>query len=287
MTSTFLDAVEPRFPAMPSLAAKARAENFPVASRLLPRRLRRHLLAVYAFARLVDDVGDEMADPVGLLDQIEADLLRIPTGEPRLPAVRAVAATVREVALPVAPLHKLVAANRQDQVVTRYATWSELHDYCRLSADPVGAIVLGLFGAATPSRLAWSNSVCTGLQLVEHLQDVGQDMRRGRIYLPQQDLSWFGCAETDLTMPRSTPSLRAVVAYEAHRAHRLLAEGAPLVRSLRGWARLAVAGYVAGGSAVLHALRRANYDVLGSDVRPRRGRIVSEATRLLAGGVPR
>ncbi len=263
---------------------EARRENFPVASRLLPRRYRRHLLAVYGFARFVDDVGDEAApeDRLRLLDVVEADLAAVYAGrDPRLPVVRALARTVEACAIPAGPFHRLIEANRRDQVVTRYATFDDLLAYCELSANPVGHVVLHVFGAATPARFTLSDRVCSALQVIEHCQDVGEDHARGRVYLPAEDLRSFGCTEDDLPAPAP---LGRVLALEAERAGRLLESGDPLVASLTGFARTAVAGYVAGGRATLAALERSGYQVLGRTVRPRTSRLLAEWARVLVTG---
>lgn len=224
--------------AVDDLLAKAAHENFPVAPRWLPRRLREDLLAVYGFARLVDDAGDEApGDRLALLDAIEADLLRAAAGEARHPLVRRLAPALRSGRLPVEPLRRLVEANRRDQVVTRYESWLQLREYCSLSATPVGELVLHALGAATPSRVALSDAVCTGLQLIEHCQDVAEDRARGRVYLPAQDLARAGARECDLdARPAPTP-LRTVLAFEEARVRALLAAAEPLVASLSGTAR--------------------------------------------------
>ncbi len=267
------------------VALKARRENFPVASRLLPRGYRRHLLAVYGFARFVDDIGDEPGngDPLRLLDTVESDLHRLYTGHtPYLPAVRELEETVETCSIPAAPFHRLVEANRRDQTVTRYATFEELLDYCELSANPVGHIVLHVFGLAAPDRLDLSDRICTALQIIEHCQDVGEDYTRGRIYLPKEDLQRFGCTEADLSRASTPGRLRNVVALQTDRAERLLHEGDPLVASVRGLARLAISGYLAGGHATIAALRQAGYDVLGRAVRPRGTRLAAGWLRILA-----
>jgi squalene synthase HpnC len=292
-------------------AAKASAENFPVALRLLPRRYRGHLAAVYGFARSVDDMGDEAApqERAALLDELEADVGRLyrmvswglggaptgggtaggrgnegPGGPPRLSVVRALAPAVVACAIPAQPFYDLIAANRQDQMVSRYATFGDLEDYCRLSANPVGRIVLHVFGAATSGREALSDRVCTALQLAEHWQDVAEDLRAGRIYLPQEDLDRFGCTEDDLAAPRATPRVRALMAFEERRARRLLDTGAPIVGTLRGAARLAVAGYVAGGRAALAAIAASGHDVLRATPRPGTARVAAEMVRAYATG---
>lgn len=271
-------------PAAPTqLLGRAADENFPVASRLLPQRIRRHLMALYGFARLVDETGDEApGDRLRRLDQLEADLDRVYAGEPRHPLLRALAPTVRELDLPRQPFARLIAANRMDQLVARYPTLADLLGYCELSANPVGHLVLHVFGAATPARLALSDAVCTGLQLIEHWQDVAEDYRRGRVYVPQQDLMAYGVPETDLSAGRATPALRQLLAMEAARAADLLARGAPLVRTLPAGPRLATAGFIGGGRAALAALAAVDHDVLAHPARPRRSRRLRETLRVLA-----
>ena len=293
-------------------AAQASAENFPVALRLLPGRYRRRLEAVYGFARAVDDMGDEAppGERARLLDALEADLGRLyqfqdpalreePAADPvpaapvdpgpaqagpQIGVVRALAPVVGACAIPQQVFADLIRANRQDQVVSRYPAFSDLAGYCRLSANPVGRIVLHVFGAATPERMILSDRVCTALQLAEHWQDVAEDFRAGRIYLPAEDLERFGVAESDLAAATAGPQLRALMAFEVERARQLLGEGAPLVGNLRGSARVAVAGYVAGGRAALAAITDAGYDVLCATHKPRRGRLAREMLRAYAAG---
>jgi squalene synthase HpnC len=285
---------------MAQAGAKASAENFPVALRFLPRRYRGHLAAVYGFARSVDDMGDQAApeERLHLLDELEADLRRlyrmVPApaaagpaggdGPPRLAVIRALAPTVVACAIPAQPFHDLIAANRQDQVVSRYPAYGDLLEYCRLSANPVGRIVLHIFGAATPAREALSDRVCTALQLAEHWQDVAEDLRAGRIYLPQEDLDRFGCSERDLAGHRAAPRVRALMAFEERRARELLDAGAPIVGTLHGAARAAVAGYVAGGRAALAAIAASGHDVLRATPRPGKPRLVVELVRAYATG---
>lgn len=269
---------------------QARAgENFSVAGRLLPATLRRDLLAIYAYARSVDDIGDEGSlaapDRLAALAAVDADLDRLFAGEhPRLGFVAGLAGTVAVHRLPREPFADLVAANRHDQHVSSYASWAELRDYCRLSAEPVGRLVLGVVGAATADRVAAADRICTGLQVVEHLQDVGEDARAGRVYLPADDLARFGVATADLTAPTSRRELRGLLAFEGARARDLLESGSMLVSSLRGAPRLAVAGFVAGGLAALDALAGAGWDVLVEQVRPRRSRTMALTASLVARG---
>lgn len=250
-------------PATDDVLAQAATENFPVALRVVPARERAWLGAVYGYARLVDDIGDETAgDRLALLDRVEHDLRRVPDGSAEHPLVRALEPFVRERAVPLDPFLRLLEANRVDQRVSRYRTFDELVGYCTLSADPVGELVLHVFGAATPERIRLSNAVCTALQLAEHWQDVGEDLGRGRVYLPQDDLARFGVDERDLGGPAPTEAFRRLMTFEVERARGLLAHGIPLVRSLTGAARLAVAGYVGGGRAALAAVESSGFDVL-------------------------
>jgi squalene synthase HpnC len=249
---------------------KAGAENFPVASRLLPKAVRAHLLAIYGFARLADDIGDEAeGDRLVLLGWLEAELDRSARGEATHPLLQRLTPTIDACDLPLEPFRALIEANRRDQVVHQYETFDDLVDYCRLSAAPVGRLVLAVFGASTPARVALSDDVCIGLQVVEHLQDVAEDAARGRTYLPQNDLRAFGCTGSDFSGPHAGPRLRAVIRHEAGRARRLLGSAAPLARELPLRTRFAVCGFAAGGLAALSALERADYDVLGERCRPR------------------
>ena len=154
--------------------------------------------------------------------------------------------------------------------MARYERYDQLADYCTLSANPVGHLVLGVFGAATPERIAQSDAICTALQLVEHWQDVAEDLAAGRIYLPAEDLRRFGCSEVDLKGSEATPALRRLMAFEAERARELLRRGEPLAGSLRGWARLAIAGFAAGGYAALDGIAAQDFDVLARPPRVRR-----------------
>lgn len=262
----------------------ATAENFPVASRLLPKRQRADLLAVYGFARLVDDIGDESAgDRLAELDWAESELDRAFAGHATHPVFVRLQPTITRCKLTREPFAGLIEANRQDQVVAWYASWDDLVRYCALSATPVGLIVLQVFGLATPERVGWSDEVCTALQVVEHLQDVGEDALRGRVYLPPELLAAHGCPEADLVAASTSPALRAAVA-DAHRRARtlLLNGGPPLVASLRGRPRWAVAGFCAGGHAALDAVERAHFDVLGHATKAGKARMLSRWASLLA-----
>ncbi|MCW3029262.1 MAG: squalene synthase HpnC [Solirubrobacterales bacterium] len=260
-------------PAADAVMARARTENFPVASRVLPRRVRSHLLALYGFARLVDELGDAASgDRLDALDWLESELDRAFEGRAQHPLLVRLAPTLRECALPREPFVRLIEANRLDQRVSRYATWEELRGYCALSADPVGELVLGVLGCATPERIALSDSICTGLQLTEHCQDVAEDLANGRVYLPGEDLARFGCTIEELGAQHAGGPLREVLAFEVARARGLLREGAPLIGELHGRARIALAGFVGGGRAALEAIEHAGYDVLPGPPRAGNGR---------------
>ncbi|MDT3395868.1 squalene synthase HpnC [Streptomyces sp. B1866] len=290
----------------------------------VPRPWRAGLMAVYGYARLVDDIGDGDLAPGGadarllgvdpaladdrlaMLDAFEADLRRVfdgqsgqsgqaghgsqaghsgqagaPTGtggagrgrgdpaeEARHPLLRALRPAVRRHRLPPEPFFDLIEANRQDQRVRRYATYDELLQYCTLSANPVGRLVLALTGTVTPERVRRSDMVCTALQIVEHLQDVAEDLGRDRVYLPAQDMKRFGVTEADLAAPTAGAPVRALIAFEAERARDLLNDGTPLVGSVHGRLRLLLAGFVAGGRAALRAIAAAGHDVLPGPPKP-------------------
>jgi squalene synthase HpnC len=275
------------------VVANASGENFPVALRVLPAVHRRHLTALYGFARLTDDLGDEARETgqadgalrLRLLDELDADVDRIYQGAPpRSPVMQNMAVTVAECHVPAQPLRDLIQANRQDQRVTRYQTFAELARYCELSANPVGRIVLYIFGVATDERIALSDSICTALQLAEHWQDVAEDLASGRIYLPAEDLDRFNVTEADLAVPTAGLAVRELMRFETDRAAGLLDQGAPLVGTLRGAARVAVAGYLAGGRTALAAIRGQRYDVLIATARPRKPRMLVELVKAYARG---
>ncbi|MFD0022679.1 squalene synthase HpnC [Streptomyces sp. NPDC058382] len=283
--------------AVPGTLDKAADENFPVAPFFLPRAWRDDLMAVYGFARLVDDIGDgdlapggadarhlgldpaQGEDRLAMLDALETDLRRIyaTTGEtPRHPLLQALRPTVRRCSLTPEPFLGLIEANRQDQKIRRYGTYGELLAYCELSANPVGRLVLQLTGTASPERIRRSDAVCTALQIVEHLQDVTEDLGRDRIYLPADDMARFHVAESDLAAPSGGASVRALVAYEAERAGDLLNEGTPLVGSVHGRLKLLLAGFVGGGRAALTAIAAAGFDVLPGPPKPTKPSLLRE-----------
>ncbi len=274
--STFGSVTDPN-----AVLRQAPHENFVVASMLLPRRIRADLLAVYGFARLADDLGDRVdGDRLAHLDWLDDEVRQSAMGRATHPLLQALTPLFRDRCFSTEPFRALIEANRRDQLVHRYASLDELIDYCRYSAVPVGRLVLEVFGMSTARRVAQSDAVCTGLQIVEHLQDVKEDAEAGRIYLPTDDMARCGVEPCELVGPSAGPCLRRLVALEASRARRMLEPAVPLAASLPWRPRVAVSGFAAGGHAALDAIVSARYDVLGVRCRPRRRRL---ATRLLGG----
>jgi squalene synthase HpnC len=294
-----LELSPPPGPSAQAVMERAGGENFPVAMRVLARADRRRLLAVYGFARLADELGDDPAGTpasrLAALDWLEQELDRAYAGRARHPLLVRLQATLAELPLPREPFVRLVEANRRDQRVARYETWEQLRGYCELSANPVGELVLAVFALATPARIALSNEVCTALQLVEHLQDVGEDLVRGRLYLPEADLARFDCSREQLAQlgahaglgvdlrgvpagsstqgedfERAAARLRELISFEVARGRELLAAGIPLVAGVAGRPKLALAAFVGGGRAALDQIARARFEVLGG---------VAQATR--------
>jgi squalene synthase HpnC len=260
-----------------SVAARARTENFPVASLLFPRRLRPHLRAIYGFARLVDILGDEYeGDRLVALDELQAQVEACYSGEPTWEVMRELQPTIRACSLPREPFLRLIEANRMDQRVTEYETWDDLKHYCVHSADPVGRLVLGVLGRDGEAELvALSDDVCTGLQLVNFLQDVPRDLALGRVYLPAEDRLRLGVVHLD----RPNAPLRGLLELEAERARGLLASGEELGRRLGGRVGRAVALFGRGGLAALEALERADWDIFDGRPRPSRARLALAAVR--------
>ncbi|MER3408838.1 MAG: squalene synthase HpnC [Thermoleophilia bacterium] len=263
------------------VAARARTENFPVASLLFPRRLRPHLRAVYGFARLVDILGDEWeGDRLAALDELERELDRCysPDEDPSWPVMRALKPTILACQLPRRPFLRLIEANRMDQRIGEYESWQALRRYCAHSADPVGRLVLAILGRGDDSQLvAWSDDVCTGLQLVNFLQDVPRDLALGRIYLPAEDRRRFGVVRLD----RPSEPLRRCLQFEAERARALLAAGERLRVALGGRVGRGVALFARGGLVALEALEQAGWDVFSGRPAPSRLRLAREAVRTL------
>jgi squalene synthase HpnC len=260
-------------------------ENFPVASRLLPRSLREDLIAAYGAARLIDEAGDAVAlDRNALLDAVEVDLRAAERGEASHPLLQRLTPLFSRRGLGAEPFLRLVEANRWDQRAPDLESWDELLSYCALSAQPVGEVVLAIFGQRDPSRVADANPVCSALQVLEHCQDVAEDARAGRIYLPREDRAQCGCRDADLVAAPAPQALRATLDRLVRRARILLAHGHPLLAQLSGLARPMVAGYVAGGLATADALERAGFDPNTRLVKPARSTTFRHWVRLLIGG---
>jgi squalene synthase HpnC len=284
-----MTAAVPALQGLDAVLAKAGSENFPVAAWFLPAALRADLMAIYGFARFVDDIGDEHGlEPearLSLLDLVDAEVAAAGSGNtPSLPAVSALQAGIATGRFDEESLRKLIEANRVDQRANRYETFDDLLAYCTLSADPVGRLVLGALGIATAERIVLSDLVCTALQIIEHCQDVAEDLGRDRIYLPQEDLRRFGVTEDDLRAPHATPAVKTLLAFEVSRADELLNRGAALVKRVPGRGRLAIAGFIAGGRAAMHAIATADFDVLAGPPKPTKPRLMREAAVVLGRG---
>lgn len=279
-------------PSVDEVLGRMGGENFPVVLRVLPSGTRDRLRAIYAYARFVDQLGDAYpGDRLAALDWLEGELDRGLSGDcppsGLHPLVGPAVALVIEHGASGEDLRALLEANRMDQAVSAYAAYPDLVAYCHLSADPVGHLVLAAFGQSTPERVAWSDRICSALQLVEHWQDLAEDVLAGRVYLPEEDLARFGVDHSELVATAhrggpAGPALRGLVAFEAHRAASLLREGEPLVGSLTGWARVSVTGFVAGGRAGLDALAASGFDPFAGPPRPARRRVLAQAAGLAA-----
>jgi squalene synthase HpnC len=249
--------------------ARAHYENFTVATRLVPPRLRQHLANVYAFARWGDDLADEAGDEAGVgLADWRRELEECFAGRPRHPVFIALADTVRRAGLTIEPFADLLDAFAEDRrldaagVTARYATRADLRGYCRRSADPVGRIVLALEGCRDPERVSLSDSICTGLQLVNFWQDVARDRAAGRIYLPREDMRRHGVEEPMLSEPRASAAVVSLLRDEVAWARSCFDAGAPLVDRAPAALRPAVGMFLAGGRAVADAIERQGFDTL-------------------------
>ena len=256
--------------------ARAHYENFPVASLLIPARMRRHVAAVYAFARAADDFADEgrrsAADRLALLDRWEVRLHTAVTGgqspsaTPEEPAntldiFRALGVTIKERALPVELFEDLLRAFRQDVTVHRYDTWLGLLDYCRHSANPVGRLVLRIAGHHDAGLDSWSDCVCTALQLTNFWQDLRIDFDRGRVYVPAEVVRAHGASIDDLARAM-TPAWKSALADVADRTRIMFAAGRPLCDAITGRLRYELRATWLGGMRILDRLHAEGYDPL-------------------------
>jgi squalene synthase HpnC len=241
-------------------------ENFPVASVLLPRKLRRPVGLIYAFARQADDFADEgdlePAQRLELLNGFRTELDRIGAGKaPDKPLFQDLAAMIAEFRLPLEPFYDLLDAFSQDVVKTRYASFGEVMDYCRRSANPVGRLLLHLYGAAEPRNLAYSDAICSSLQLINFLQDVAIDYRKDRIYLPQDEMEKFRISEAQIARSDSSGTWGMFMLSQIERTRKLLQAGAPLGRILPGRIGLEMRMIIMGGESILRKLHKSQGDV--------------------------
>ncbi|MFQ5872343.1 MAG: squalene synthase HpnC [Dehalococcoidia bacterium] len=258
--------------------ARTHYENFTVGSWLLPRELRQHVFNIYAYCRSVDDLGDEVeGDRLAILDQWEEDLRRCYHGVPHHPVLMAVQATIEQFDIPLQPFVKLVEANRMDQRTKRFSTYSDLLHYCDHSANPVGHMVLYLFGYRDEERQRLADATCTALQLANFWQDVSRDLDMGRIYIPLEDMERFKYTEDDLQQRRFDGKFRILMAFEVERARGLFEEGLELVDLVTDNLRVDLELFSRGGMKVLDAIEKMEYDVFSR--RPTLSRL--EKARLL------
>jgi squalene synthase HpnC len=241
-------------------------ENFPVASRLVPARLRPAVVAVYRFARTADDLADEgdaaPGSRLAALQVFTRALEAIERGEtPVLAPFPALADAIRTHRLPMQPFHDLLSAFSQDVTTTRYPTFDDVADYCTRSANPVGRLMLALYGLETPANHRASDSICTGLQLANFWQDVAIDWAKGRVYLPIEDLQRFGVSEAQIAAGRADPAWRSLMAFETARARACLDAGRPLLRELPWRLRLEIGAVIAGGRRILSRIDDVQGDV--------------------------
>ena len=244
-------------------------ENFPVASWLLPRRLRAPVAAIYWFARSADDIADEgalePAERLRRLAHFRAELDGIAAGTASLePLFQRLSGVIAEHQLPLVLFNDLLDAFAQDVTVVRYASFAELMAYCHRSADPIGRLLLRLYHAETPQNQAHSDAICSSLQLINHWQDIGIDWQKGRVYLPQEDLARFAVSEAQIAESRVDDHWRALLRFQVERARRMMQAGAPLGRHLPGRIGLELRMIVAGGLRILEKIEAVGYDVFRS-----------------------
>ena len=266
--------------------ARSHYENFTVVSWFLPRRLRRHMFNVYAYCRWSDDLGDEVPDRDEALTALawwRGELDACYAGEARHPVFVALADTIREFDVPAAPFHHLLDAFEQDQRVRRYQTFDDVLDYCTRSANPVGRLVLYLFGHRDAERQRLSDCTCTALQLANFWQDVTVDWEKGRAYLPLDDIRRFGVAEEQIPERRFTPQFGDLMRLEVTRARRLFDEGSRLAALAQPTLRRDIRLFTDGGLAILDAIEANGFDVLTTRPVVTTGKKVALMLRRVAG----
>jgi squalene synthase HpnC len=242
--------------------ARSHPENFFIGSLFLPRSKRRHLAAVYAFARLADDIADgelPAGDKLAGLDCWERRLDGCLRGVSMHPVFVAHGATIRECDLPVEPLRDLLRAFRYDAVFRPFATFADLLGYCRHSANPVGRVVLSLFGYRDEQLWRLSDDICTALQLTNFWQDLGVDLARGRLYVPLEDLDRFGVSRRALESGENPQALSRLVRFEVERTRELFARGLPLAARLGRGVGREVRMFASGGLTILDRLEQGGY----------------------------
>jgi len=243
--------------------ARAHYENFTVLSWLTPREMRRHLAALYAYCRTVDDLGDEApGDRLALLDRFERELDAAFAGRARHPVFVALQETIARFSLPRDPFARLIEANRIDQRQSSFATFDELRHYCEHSATPVGRLVLMLYGYRDEERFALSDATCTALQLANFWQDLRRDAAVGRVYLPENEMAEYGVGRSDLRADRASANLRDLTRFQVDRARSYFRAGLPLIDRVRGHLRIDLALFSLGGLAILRKIERQDYDTL-------------------------
>ena len=273
---------------------KTSYENFTVGSFLLPRSKRKHICAIYSYCRIVDDIGDESSNRfpfltyinfdvdwesmdetskrLALLEYWESELELCYSDVPNNPVMYALQDTIKLFDIPCDLFKKLIDANKLDQINTRYGTFEDLLQYCKYSANPVGRIFLYLFGYNDRIRQSLSDSTCTGLQLVNFWQDIGRDVNKGRIYIPAEDMSYFGYSEHDLISGLENEAFRNLIEFQMDRTMSYLVEGSQLANIVTGACKLDVALFTRGGVEIANLIRRSNYQVLKSRPRLSTGR---------------
>ena len=262
--------------------ARRRSENFPVVTFLLPRKLRPHFFAVYAFCRFTDDLGDEAeGDRLAMLDAWEHELREAVAGCPVRPLFVALAQTIEECSIPLDPFLRLIEANRIDQRVSRFATYEDVLDYCTYSATPVGQMVLAVLGHHDAERIALSDQICIGLQVANFWQDVSVDVAKGRVYLPQEDLRSFGCDDAQIVERRFDERFRELMRFQVERARSHFAAGQRLEELVSRSVRTDIRLFRLGGEAILDAIEASGFDTLSA--RPRVTRAVKARLLLVHG----
>jgi len=246
--------------------ARSHYENFSVASWFLPGRLRQHFFNLYAYCRIADDLGDEAGDPavsLQLLDEWETELNACFEGRPRHPVFVALAETVRQFEIPKQPFADLLKAFRQDQSVQRYQTFKDLLGYCECSANPVGRLVLYVCGYSDAERQGLSDFTCTALQLANFWQDVSLDWRKGRMYLPVEDLMRFGVSEQEISGSCNSPAFCEMMQFEVRRAREWFRQGLGLAKKVDRSLAVDIELFTRGGEEILSSIERQAYAVLG------------------------